>query len=218
MGYCPICKDSHVYWGYTECRNIQKQRKLKEEQEKVQQKLKEEQEKIKMETKSLERQLRKIKLLSKKFTELQIKATRLASDENMETTSRKKLDSDDSKMEKDLLKLDNSLDLIIEEHRNIKSITKHMTSGKKDLISNIELELKLIKHETKIIKSKRDSIETHATDEEAAKQTKFAKDTPREVKRGDRGTGLRNSKDIHGIDGDQSGEYRGGRRSNYEGY
>lgn len=170
----------------------------------------------KMETKSLGKQFRKIKHLSEKSTELQINATSIEA--KLATMGRKKLDSDNTKMNNDLLELKESHRSFIEEFRNIKSIIRHMNSRKNELISNIELKLNIIEDEIKIIESKISSIEIHATAEEEAEQPKFAKDTPREVKRGDRGAGLRNSKDIHGIDGDQSGEYRGGPRSNYEGY
>ena len=169
-----------------------------------------------MEMDSLERMFRKIKHLSDKYTELHINVTCIENE--APTMKREKLDSDCSEIKNNLDKLNQPHKMFIEDFQNSKSIMTHKSSRKNELISNIESRLKNIEDARKIIKSKIESIEIHATNEEEEKQQKFSKDTPREVKRRDRGTGLRNSKDIHGIDWDQSGEYRGGHRSNYEGY
>lgn len=101
-------------------------------------------------------------------------------------------------------------------------ITIHANINKQNLIAEIDSQMeefsKMSSTVDNILSDIYKNVTIYANEEERLSQPKFAKDTPREVKRGDRGTGAKSSKDIHGIDGDDNGEYRRGFTSGYDGY
>ena len=126
--------------------------------------------------------------------------------------SRGVVDSNQIKIKNKIKHVKNLYDLFNMNYSKLRFATTHYDAQKQKMLAEIESkkeEFTNINSTVNMIQSYiKDNITIRPTVEQFLNQPKFAKDTPRDVKREDRGTGAKSSKDIHGIDGDDNGEYR----------
>jgi hypothetical protein len=164
MGHCPICKESHVYRGYTECRNQQENREIN----------------------NLFSKLKNCKI---NVVSLDKEANRLGEISNLVKSS---IDSGGFvRSEFNTLKTGLS-SLRVEANKFGKNFSEICTSrryvdeGNSDLINEIELYIKSVNQKIEPLGKLVVQSQIYASNEESENQPKFAKNTPRPVRRIDR--------------------------------
>jgi len=126
--------------------------------------------------------------------------------------SRGVVDSNQIKIENKIKHVEDLYDLFKMNYSKLRFATTHYDAQKQKLLVEIESkkeEFTNINSTVNMIQSYiKDNVTIRPTVEQFLNQPKFTKDTPRVVKREDRGMGAKSTQDIHGIDGDDNGEYR----------